>query len=99
MKNLSRALAFSACLSLTGMAASTAQATPHAAPISAPSAPLTLASLDSTPAPATPFASASRAQDAAPLRVAVFQSGCDDPDPWYMFSAIQAMTCVFSGQW
>ncbi|WP_165495948.1 hypothetical protein [Phytopseudomonas daroniae] len=26
-------------------------------------------------------------------------TSCADPRPWYTFSGIEALTCLFSGQW
>ena len=98
MKNLSRALAFSAGMALAGLTAISAHASATSTPLVAPPQ----ASLDTTvdkPQLQTPFASASRVEDAGQVNVALLQSGCDDPDPWYMFSGIQAMTCLLSGQW
>ncbi|GGK02754.1 hypothetical protein [Pseudomonas matsuisoli] len=45
------------------------------------------------------FASASETLPADATHVAIFVSGCNDPAPWYMFSGIEAATCLFSGQW
>lgn len=46
-----------------------------------------------------PFASAGQQEGAQQVKVALFQSGCSDPDPWYMFSGIAAATCILTGQW
>ncbi|MCW2292756.1 hypothetical protein M2262_002806 [Pseudomonas sp. BIGb0408] len=98
MKSLYRALGFSAIVTLTAMTAVTAQASASAAPIVMP-AKVALESVPAKPAVQTPFASASRPEDAKHMEVALLQNGCSDPDPWYQFSGIQALTCLLSGQW
>ncbi|WP_206214207.1 hypothetical protein, partial [Pseudomonas viridiflava] len=52
-----------------------------------------------TQAAPSPFVTVSQIESVQPLKVAIFQDSCQDPDPWYMFSGIQAMTCLLTGQW
>lgn len=33
------------------------------------------------------------------ITVASMATSCADPRPWYRFSGIEALTCLFSGQW
>ncbi|SFB61560.1 hypothetical protein SAMN03159496_05844 [Rhizobium sp. NFR07] len=45
-----------------------------------------------------PFANA--LNNSAPVQTASFANGCDDPNyAWYEYSGIEALTCLFSGQW
>jgi acid phosphatase class B len=95
MKKLTQALAF-ACLTLT--AATAVQASATHAPIASPEAVIATNLATQATAP-NPFPTVASAENTQPLNVALFQDSCQDPDPWYMFSGIQALTCIFSGQW
>lgn len=98
MKSLYRALSVGAFVTITAMTAVTAHA-------SATDAPIVMSEKDTLEGVAaqadvqTPFASATRPEDGQRMEVALLQNGCNDPDPWYRFSGIQAMTCLLSGQW
>ena len=48
--------------------------------------------------PTNLFASAQDVQQSEVL-LASTATSCSDPRPWYRFSGIEALTCLFSGQW
>ncbi|WP_449126214.1 hypothetical protein [Pseudomonas viridiflava] len=96
MNKLTRWLAVSAVLSLTGITAVQASTTPASVIVAEKSATDHVATTQTAP---SPFVTVSQIESAQPLKVAIFQNSCQDPDPWYMFSGIQAMTCLLTGQW
>ncbi|WP_162873823.1 hypothetical protein, partial [Pseudomonas viridiflava] len=83
MKKLTRWLAVSAVLSLTGITAVQASTTRASVIVAEKSATDHVAATQAAP---SPFVTVSQIESAQPLKVAILQTNCQDPDPWYMFS-------------
>ncbi|WP_437883033.1 hypothetical protein [Pseudomonas sp. LRF_L74] len=103
MERFGKALLLSAAFTITSAAALSAQASSAHSLSPASQAQSDLARLLSTDARTSAhpdvFASAQDSLHSKDTTIALFVSGCDDPAPWYVFSGIEALTCIFSGQW
>ncbi|GAB3370586.1 hypothetical protein [Azotobacter armeniacus] len=104
MKDFRKALFFSLSLTALSVAAIPAQANSDRSLV--PTEPRSetssaLATQVQQPQVSNVFASANNPSEGLQrnMTVASLATSCADPQPWYMFSGIEALTCLFSGQW